>query len=94
MNKRIPLITGMCALLVAGIAIGQGRIMDEVVSKVIAKYQNSSCEQLWQAKGQPQSEQEQRAVQFLRNDATARTEFLNKVAGPIANKLFECGMIP
>jgi hypothetical protein len=93
-NKRIPPIAGMAALLVAGIAIGQGRIMDEVVNKVLTKYQTSSCEQLWAAKGQPQSPREQQAVQFLRNDATARTEFLNKVAGPIANKLFECGMIP
>jgi hypothetical protein len=94
MNKRIALIAGMSAFLIAGIAIGQERIMDEVVNKVITKYQTSSCEQLWAAKGQPQSPREQRAVQFLRNDATARTEFLNKVAGPIANKMFECGMIP
>jgi len=33
-------------------------------------------------------------VQFLKNDPQARTAFLNKVAAPIANKLFECGMIP
>jgi hypothetical protein len=84
----------MCALFIAGIALGQGRIMDEVVNKVITKYQTSSCDQLRMAKAQPPSPQQQRAVQFLHNDATARTEFLNKVAGPIANKLFECGMIP
>jgi len=23
-----------------------------------------------------------------------RTEFLNRVAGPVANKMFECGMLP
>jgi hypothetical protein len=37
---------------------------------------------------------EQRAIQALRNDPQMRTEFLNLVAAPIANKLFECGMIP
>jgi hypothetical protein len=37
---------------------------------------------------------EQRALQILRNDPQMRTEFLNRVAGPVANKLFACGMIP
>jgi hypothetical protein len=31
---------------------------------------------------------------MLRNDPQMRQVFLNKVAAPIANKLFECGMIP
>ena len=35
-----------------------------------------------------------RAVQMLQNDPQMRTEFINRVAAPIANKLFECGMIP
>ena len=33
-------------------------------------------------------------VEVLRNDPQMRTEFINRVAAPIANKLFECGMIP
>jgi hypothetical protein len=94
MIKRIGLVVLASALLVAGIAAGQGRIMDMVADKVIAKYQNSSCEQLWQAKGQPKPPEEQKAVQFLKSDPQARAAFLNKVAGPIANKMFECGMIP
>ena len=94
MNKRGYLVVGVCALCAAGFAIGQGRIMDMVADKVVGKYQSASCEQLWQQKGQPKSEEEQRAVQFLKNDPQARAAFLNKVAGPIANKMFECGMIP
>jgi Mitochondrial import receptor subunit Tom6, fungal len=93
-KKKPILVVAVTALFVAGVAIGQGRIMDMVADKVIAKYQNSSCEQLWQAKGQPKPPEEQKAVQFLKNDPTARAAFLNKVAGPIANKMFECGMIP
>ena len=31
---------------------------------------------------------------YGRIDASARQAFLNEVAGPIANKMFECGMIP
>jgi hypothetical protein len=41
-----------------------------------------------------QAQIEQRAVQTLRNDPQMRTAFINRVAAPIANKLFECGMIP
>ena len=94
MNKRISLLVVAGALCVAGIAGGQGRIMDMVVNKVINKYQSATCEQLWQQKNEPKSQEEQRVVGFLKNDPQARTEFLNKVAAPIANKMFECGMIP
>jgi hypothetical protein len=71
-------------------------IMDRVAAKVIAKYQNSSCNQLYQQKSQkaPPSPEEIKAVEFLHNDPQMRAAFINKVAAPIANKLFECGLIP
>jgi hypothetical protein len=94
MNKRIGLLVGVCALGVAAIAGGQGMIMDMVANKVIQKYQGASCEQLWQQKGQPKSPEEQKAVNFLRNDPQARQAFFDKVSAPIVNKMFECGMIP
>jgi hypothetical protein len=94
MNKRVYVAVAACALGAAGFAVGQGRILDMVAQKVIGKYQSSSCEQLWQQKGAPKSPEEQKAVQFLKNDAQARTAFINQVAAPIANKMFECGMIP
>jgi hypothetical protein len=37
---------------------------------------------------------EQELIQTLRNDPQMRAAFLNKVAAPMANKMFECGMIP
>ena len=40
------------------------------------------------------SEREQQAVQMLHNDPQMRATFIDKVAAPIANKMFECGMIP
>ena len=73
-------------------------IMQKVAQKVIQKYQTSSCEQLAMEKSQPptgeKAQLEQNAVEILRNDPQMRTQFINLVAGPIANKLFECGMIP
>jgi hypothetical protein len=60
------------------------------------KYEQSSCEQLQQKQQQkaPPSAGEVKAVQFLHSDPQMRTAFINKVAPPIANKLFDCGMIP
>jgi len=68
--------------------------MDAIATKVIQKYQQSSCEQLWKQKSEPKSPKEQEALQVLRNDPQIRSAFINKVAAPIANKMFECGLIP
>jgi hypothetical protein len=78
----------------AGMASADFPLMNMVADKVIQKYQTSTCEQLWAQKQQPKSEQEQRLIGLLRNDPQLRTAFLNKIAGPISNKMFECGMIP
>ena len=78
----------------AGGVAAQGVILDIVANKVIDKYQSATCEQLWQQKAEPKSQREQEAIQFLRSDPTARTAFINKVAGPVVNKMFECGMVP
>ena len=94
MRNKIYLFTILSAILFSGIALAQYPILDRVAAKVIQKYQQSSCEQLWQKRGQPRSQQEQRVIQFMRNNPDMRTYFLNQVAGPIANKMFECGMIP
>ncbi len=94
MLKRFTFIAIAAALLYAGYALAQYPILDRVAEKVIAKYQNATCEQLWQQKGEPKSEEEQRVIGFLKSDPQMRTYFINKVAGPIANKMFSCGMIP
>jgi hypothetical protein len=94
MKKRIYLLAAIAALAVAGAVGGQGMIMDMVANKVVTKYQNATCEQLWQQKSEPKSQEEQRAVNFLKNDPQARTAFINKIAGPVVNKMFECGMVP
>lgn len=92
MNMKIFVAAVVTA--VAGIAYAQYPIMDRVADRVIQKYQSATCEQLWEKKGQPKPEEEQRVIGFLKSDPQMRQAFLNKVAGPIANKMFECGMIP
>jgi hypothetical protein len=71
-------------------------IMDKVAEKIIMKYQQSSCEQLWLKKSEkaPPTPEEQKAVAFLKSDPQMRVAFINRIAAPIANNMFDCGMIP
>ena len=98
MTKRVLWLATVPALLLAGAAIAQYPIMNAVADKVVQKYTSSSCEQLWQQKvrkqGQPMPEREQRAVKLLHEDPQMRAAFINKIAAPVLNKMFECGMIP
>ena len=84
----------LLVLLLGGVASAQFPILDMIADKVIQKYQSSTCEQLWQQKGQPKPPMEQEAIQRLRSEPQMRLAFINRVAAPIANKMFECGMIP
>jgi hypothetical protein len=93
MGKRLTLIA-VALGVTAGIAYAQYPILDMVADRVVQKYQSSSCEQLWQKKGEPKSMEEQRVIGLLQSDPQMRIAFINKVAAPIANKMFECGMIP
>ena len=95
MRKPTPkLAAAAAAVTLAGIAAAQFPIMDAVANKVIQKYESSTCEQLWAQKQQPKSAEEQRVIGMLKGDPQMRAAFLNKIAGPMANKMFECGMIP
>ena len=86
------------ALFVAAVNAQQYPIMDKIADKVIQKYQQSTCEQLWQERAEkgkaPKPQMEQQALDVLKSDPQMRSAFINKVAAPIANKMFECGMIP
>ncbi len=92
------LFTAGLALLCAAVNAQDYPIMDRIADKVVQKYQQSTCEQLWQERAQkgkkPESPMEQRALEMLKSDSQMRAAFINKVAAPIANKMFECGMIP
>jgi hypothetical protein len=92
LSSKLLAAAGVLAL--AGAALADYPLMNLVADKVIQKYQSASCEQLWAQKSQPKGEQEQRLISLLKSDPQLRTAFMNKVAGPIANKMFDCGMIP
>ena len=94
MVMRTVSLVVMLVVLAVGVAVAQHPILDMIAGKVTEKYQSSTCEQLWEARGKPKSAQEQEVVTMLRGNPALRTEFINKIAGPVANKMFECGMIP
>jgi hypothetical protein len=92
-NKSIGAAVGISALIVAGAASAQGMLLDFAADKVIKKYQTATCEEL-KAPKPPPSDKEKEAIEFLRNDSQARIFFINKIAAPVLNKMFDCGMIP
>jgi hypothetical protein len=86
------------ALLAQGALAQDHPLVDRLAEKVIQKYESSSCQQLAEQRGHPptgqRAEMEERAVRVLHEDPQIRREFIGRVAAPIANKLFECGLIP
>jgi hypothetical protein len=98
MTKCLLSFAVVAVLLCSRAALAQFPVVDAVADKVIQKYQYSSCEQLWAEKaaqqGRPKPQREQEAVQMLRANAQMRAAFIDRVAAPVANKMFECGMMP
>ena len=81
-------------------AAGNYPVADMVADKIIQKYQNSSCDELKAKKQPPASGQEkpkpmeEKVIQDLKSNPDLRKHFLDRIAGPIVNKMFECGMVP
>jgi len=93
----VLLISPLALTLATGTyAQDQYPILDKVAAKVIAKYQTTPCQELMQKRANPEppSAEEVKVIQFLKSDPQMRIVFINKVAAPIANKMFACGMIP
>lgn len=102
MIRRLYLVAVVLVFVFLSVSIASAQesypIMDKVAQRVIQKYRSSSCEQLAMERSHPPTGQkaqvEQRVVELLHNDPQLRQAFIDRVAAPIANKLFECGMIP
>jgi len=74
----------------------QHPLIDMLAQKIIQKYQSTPCAELKMKKAEkePPSAQEQKVIAYLKGDPQSRKIFIDKVAAPIANKMFDCGMIP
>ena len=91
-------VTSAIALFCAAVNAQDFPVLDQIAAKVVQKYQQATCEQLWQQRAEkgkkPESPMEQKALEMLKADPQMRSAFINKVAAPVATKMFECGMIP
>ena len=94
MNKSIGAAMMVSILIVAGAVSAQGMLLDFAADKVIKKYQTATCDELKAQRKEPPTDKEKEAIEFLRNDSQARIFFINKIAAPVLNKMYDCGMIP
>jgi cytochrome c-type biogenesis protein CcmH/NrfG len=93
-KKSFGVAIFVSALIAAGAVAAQGMLVDAAADKVIAKYQAATCDQLKAQKAEPPSEKEKITLDLLRDDPKARVAFVDKIAAPVLNKMFECSMIP
>jgi hypothetical protein len=93
-NKSTGAVVMISALIVAGAASAQGMLLEFAADKVITKYQTATCDDLKAQRKEPPTDKEKEAIEYLRNDSQARIFFINKIAAPVLNKMFDCGMIP
>ena len=99
-----PIATAFFVSVFAAVAMtsqepaGKYPLMEGIAQKLIQKYQTSSCEQLQADKQQPPNpnpaQMKDKAFEQLHKDPEMRKAFIDKVAAPIVNKMFDCGMIP
>ena len=94
MSKSIGVAVFVSASIAAGVVAAQGILVDTAADKVIKKFEAATCDQLKAQKGEPPSEKEKIALDLLRDDPKARVAFVDKIAAPVLNKMFECSMIP
>ena len=99
MKIYLPLtVVVFVGLNLAGVAYAQSSqypMMDTITEAVIKKYQDSSCSALRaQQSGSHTTKVQEAIILQLKKDPKMRAAFLNRVAGPISNRLFDCGIIP
>ena len=94
MSKPTGVVVFVAAIVVAGAVAAQGMLVEAAANKVIRKYQTASCDELKAQRSEPPSAKEKIALDLLRDDPKARVAFVNQVAAPVLNKMFECDMIP
>jgi len=95
MRRPIAVAVFVAALIVAaGAWSQQNMLLDYAGDQMVQKFQTSTCEELKAKAKEPQTDKAKEAAEFLKNDSQAREAFVKKVAAPVLNKMFECGMIP
>ena len=87
-------LPGSAAMMRGGM---KDRIVDSVANTMVSSIQSDSCADfaamLKNRKGSSSSKSSQ-ASGMMKNDPEARQRFVNKVAGPLLNKMIDCDLLP
>ena len=94
MIARSMTLIAVLVLFAGSVCAQDYPILNMVADRVIEKYQSATCEQVWQDKEKPKGEMEKNLIQMLRENPQMRQVFIDKVAATVANKMFECGLVP
>jgi hypothetical protein len=93
-SKSIGAAVFVSVMFVAGAVAAQDMLVDVAADRVIKKFESATCDQLKAQRKEPPSEKEKIAMDLLRDDPKARVAFIDKIAAPVLNKMFECSIIP
>ncbi len=94
MSKSIGVAALVLAVIAASAVLAQGMLVDAAADRVVKKFEAATCDQLKAQKNEPPSEEKKIALDLLRDDPKARVAFIDKIAVPVLNKMFECNIIP
>lgn len=95
----------LCAMAAASLAVwsvrpsvAQGledRIIDSAANTIVSQIQSESCADFAASLRKTKSGgSNSRTSRAMKNNPAARTRFINKVAGPLVNKMIDCDLLP
>ncbi len=72
------------------------RIVDSVANTMVSSIQSDSCADFaaMLRKRKSGNSNSSKAGGMMKNDPAARARFVNKVAGPLLNKMIDCDLLP
>jgi hypothetical protein len=84
-------------------AANREQLVELIGDQVATRISQSSCSEFQstldrlkaqKAQGGSNNAKRKRVMDAMKANPELRTSFINKVAGPVANKMFDCGLIP
>jgi hypothetical protein len=106
MRKLLAAAFGMtlclaCILPISAQPVGNGRMFDTITDGIVQGINGSSCDEFAariqearNKKGTSGGGMKDRMKAMMSKNPEMRRQLINKLAGPIANKLFDCNLIP
>lgn len=89
----------VCALAVGAVAQTTGgplrdRMIDSAANSFVQQIQSSSCASFASMMQSRKGGGSRRTGSMLKQNPAARARFINRVAGPLLNKMIDCDMLP